>query len=616
MPSLSQSPSVCAQSSDKPWLAHYPICVPKTLEYPESPVWALLEQAARYHSERTACIYYEQRLTYAELHRAARRAAAMFVRLGVRPGDRVGLLLPNVPEYLIAAFGAWMAGAVVVPLSPLSVAEEIDALLSATDCRVVVGLDLLAPLVMGGSYRPRHLLLVSIQDRIPLWKRLPYGLIRMQRVSLPALWYSGRICSFARELAASDENFAAISVPQDSPAYILATGGTTGAPKAVVLTHRNLVSNAWQLLHWSGCRIEKDTFLCVLPFFHSYGLTSCALTGIASAATLVLYQKFDAKVVLGLIERHRPTVFHAVPAILSMLNAALREHPRDLRSIQVCISGGAPLDPAIAKEFSRHCDARLVEGYGLSEASPVTHVGPLDGSDRPGTIGLPLPDTEARIVDAETGLETLHPGVVGELVIRGPQVMQGYWNDPEATARTIRNGWLHTGDLAICDDDGFFRIVDRKKDLIITSGFNVYPTEVESMLRRYPGIADVAVVGVPDAQRGEIVKALVVPAKETPFDVKAFQHFASLHLAKHKQPRLIEVLDTDLPRNFLGKVLRRKLRDGQSSESVVTPLPDVTTADTCSTPTKTIEFEVAHTLETIVGENGIKPLLGAPVTET
>jgi long-chain acyl-CoA synthetase len=242
------------------------------------------------------------------------------------------------------------------------------------------------------------------------------------------------------------------------------------------------------------------------------------------------------------------------------LNAELRTRQLKFRTLRYCISGGAPLDLKVAEEFAEHTGATVVEGYGLSEASPVTHVGPLEGSARPGTIGLPLPDTIARIVDSDSG-EALPPGEVGELIINGPQVMLGYWRDPEATARTIRDGWLFTGDLAVQDADGFFKIVDRKKDLIITSGFNVYPSDVEEVLRRAPEVDDVAVVGVPDLQRGEIVKAVVVPKRGRRFCRRAFDAYCEEHLAKHKRPRLVEVSDVDLPRNFLGKVFRRKLRE-------------------------------------------------------
>src|SRR5262249_14641190 len=272
-------------------------------------------------------------------------------------------------------------------------------------------------------------------------------------------------------------------------------------PKAVMLTHRNLLANALQVNAWTQRPVGEDVVLACLPFFHSYGMMVCGLSSLVMGATLVMHHRFRANTVLRLIERTRPTIVPAVPAMLAAFNKVLRQRPYDLHSIQSVISGGAPLPPAVAAEFAEHTGAVVVEGYGLSEASPVTHVGPLDGSARPGTIGLPIPDTEAIVVDAENGTDVLPPGQVGELLVRGPQVMAGYWNDPDATAAALHDGWLHTGDLATMDADGFFKIVDRKKDLIITSGVNVYPTDVEHVLRQFDGLEDVAVLGVPDPQR-------------------------------------------------------------------------------------------------------------------
>jgi long-chain acyl-CoA synthetase len=362
--------------------------------------------------------------------------------------------------------------------------------------------------------------------------------------------------------------------PEDS-ALIMPTGGTTGWPKAVLLTHRNLLANAWQVSHWVGPTAEQNVILAVLPFFHIYGLTTCAMAGVATAAALVLHHRFRADQVLKIIERARPTHFPAVPAMLVALNKALRRRRYDLSSIRTVISGGAPLGPEVAAEFGRRSGSTVVEGYGLSEASPVTHVGPLDGTARPGTIGLPLPDTDAMIADPATGSGPLPPGEVGELVVRGPQVMAGYWNDPDATAIALRDGWLHTGDLAACTADGFFRIVDRKKDLIITNGVNVYPTDVEHVLGQCEGVGDIAVLGVPDADRGELVKAVVVSKPGTRFDRRTFDEFARQHLEVHKRPRLVAVVPGPLPRNPIGKLLRRVLReqhlDGEGHAHVAGP---------------------------------------------
>ncbi len=558
---ISRSPGL-ADLDSAPWLAHYPDGVPATLDYPDFPAWGLLANTAKKHSSRVACHYYKQHLTYGEVAEQAHRVASMLMRYGIRPGDRVGLLLPNMPEYLTALNGIWLAGGIAVALSPLSVPSEIATILAATDCHIVISLDLLAPLVLKGSYPPRHIFFTSLQDRLPGWMRLGYAFARMRRLGFWPPIDGPNQHDFHDELALSQpclQPFVPASL--SDPAYILPTGGTTGAPKAVTLSHRNLVANAWQCFTWAKCQSGQHTMLSVLPFFHSYGLSGNLLCGTALAATQVLLHRFIPRVVADLIEQHRPTIFNAVPAMLASLNDIFRQKPLRTKTLKYVQVGGAPLDLRLADEFRRHTGAQVVEGYGLSESSPCITAGPLDGTARVGTIGLPLPDTDARIVDVETGERTLPPGEVGELIVKGPQVMLGYWNNPTATAQVLRNGWLFTGDLATRDKDGFFKIVDRKKDLIITSGFNVYPCDVEPILRRFPGVDDAAVVGMPCEAVGELVKAVLVLNSTARFDRKAFDNFCRENLAAHKRPKLVEVLSGDLPRNFLGKILRRQLRE-------------------------------------------------------
>jgi long-chain acyl-CoA synthetase len=276
-----------------------------------------------------------------------------------------------------------------------------------------------------------------------------------------------------------------------------------------------------------------------------------------------MHHRFHMRTVIKLIEKHQPTVFHAVPAMLAAMNERLKTRPAEMESIRWVISGGAPLPPDVATEFAEHCGgAVVVEGYGLSEASPVTHVGPLDGTNQLGTIGFPLPDTEAQIMDIETGTKVMADNEVGELWVRGPQVMLGYWNHEEETKKVLNNGWLRTGDIAQRDAAGFYKIVDRMKDLIITSGFNVYPGEVEEVLKQHPDVADAAIVGRPDPKRGEVVTALVVMQKNVKFNISSLEHYCKEHLASHKRPKIFEEVQGGLPRNFLGKVLRRHLRDG------------------------------------------------------
>jgi long-chain acyl-CoA synthetase len=559
-------PREIALLPERVWVAHYPKGIPEHLDYPAEPVSWLLEEAARFVPSRTACRFFRQQLTYEQLLDRSRRMAAALQSRGLKPGDRVGILLPNCPEYLIAAFGAWMGGFVTVPLNPLMVKEEIDALIESTGCRAVVCLDLLLPLLRtDDATRPDMVFVTSLRDRLPWLDRFLYSLVRVRRLGLDSRNKGGNEINFDDAIANATAITELPHTDPNSPANILPTGGTTGRPKAVILTHRNLMANAWQLFHWTGQHRGEDVILACLPFFHSYGLTVCGLSGIAMGATLILHHRFQAEKILKLIERTRPTLVPAVPAMLAAFNKVLRKRNYDVTSVKSVISGGAPLNPDVAAEFAERAKAVVVQGYGLSESSPVTHVGPLDGTARPGTIGLPLPDTEALVVDAESGTEILPPGKVGELIIRAPQVMAGYWNDPEATALALRDGWLYTGDLATRDTDGFFKIVDRKKDLIITSGVNVFPTDVEHVLRQFEDVEDIAVLGVPDPVRGELVKAFVVPKAGCKFRRRAFEEFARAHLEVHKRPKIVAIVPGPLPRNPLGKVLRRVLRDQKTT---------------------------------------------------
>ena len=553
-------------ASDMPWLDHYPKIVPRTLDYPKVYAWGLLERTASRHPDRIACHYYKQTVTYRKLSENAHRTASALQKFGVKPGDRVGVLLPNLPEYLSVLNGIWMAGGIAVAMSPLMVAEEIDTFMATTDCKVVIGLDMLAPLIVKANYKPEHILFATLGDRLPTWQKVGYAFARLQRLGFWPAPDHPTHHSLEDQVAAGDAEFQPVKAASlDDPAYILPTGGTTGAPKAVTLSHRNLIANAWQIYNWGGAYEAREKILSVLPFFHSYGLTSCAMSGVAMAATLVIHHRFVPRIVLRLIEEHQPSIFPAVPAMLAALNEVLRDRPVQFKALRYVVSGGAPLSDGISNEFARYSGSTLVEGYGMSEASPVICTGPLDGTNRSGTIGLPLPDTVVRIVDSDDGQTILPPGEIGELVARGPQVMLGYWRNPEATAEVIRDGWLYTGDMGTCDEDGFFRVVDRKKDVVITSGFNVYPADVEPVLKDAPGVEDVVIVGQPDAKYGEIVKALVSVGAAADFDRAAFDSFASEHLAKYKCPRIVVVVVGELPKNFLGKVLRRKLRTDSES---------------------------------------------------
>ena len=537
------------------------------------PAYALVRHAAETIPNREAIIYGDKRWTYESLNYDIVRCAAMLQALGIQPGDRVGVLLPNVPEFPIATGGIWRAGGIVVALSPLMAADEVSKLVEQTQCKIVITLDMLSQLLCDCEESLEKTLFVSIREHLPALQQLGYLWVRHQRTGAWSLPQDERHLWFWNELNQTRREWQPIEIdPVNDPAYILPTGGTTGSPKSVTLSHENLVANAWQQFEWIDRGFGKEKMMAVLPFFHSYGNSAILMAGAAMGATLVIHHRFSVRQVIQLMTKHQPSVLHAVPAMLIAINERLREYPTDLSPLRWVISGGAPLEAQVAEEFSQHSGALVVEGFGLSEASPVTHVGHLFQEPKYGSIGLPLPETRCRIID-DNG-NSVADGEVGELLVSGPQVMLGYWDNPEATNAVLRDDWLMTGDLAIKDSDGYFRIVGRKKDLIITSGFNVYPDEVEAVLREADGVQDAAVVGQSDKRRGEIVKAFIVMKEGQTFDEDQLRAYCRSKLAKHKQPMVYERCIGELPKNFLGKVIRRELRETQpvtrgSAEAII-----------------------------------------------
>jgi long-chain acyl-CoA synthetase len=408
-----------------------------------------------------------------------------------------------------------------------------------------------------------HVVVATLAPRLAAWRGWLYRVERLRRHGPFRLRDEAHVHPFDQLMRTRARELSPHIIPEEDVALMAPTGGTTASPKAVMLTHRNLVANAFQINAWSRGEDQPANILGVLPFFHAYGLSVSLLSSFVGGWSVHLWPRFEAEAVLDLLERYRIEMVPAVPAMLTALNKVLKEKPRDLSFVRAVISGASALNPELRDEFRKYGAQQVVEGYGLSEASPVTHVNPLDEHCRVGTIGLPLPDTEARIMDQASGLEELPIGSVGELVVRGPQVMKGYYNNPAETARALRGGWLYTGDLAKRDRDGYFTIVDRKKDIIKTSGFLVFPAEVEEVITRYPEVAEAAVIGVPDGDKGELVKAMVVP-RQGQLDLSALQRHCVEHLSKHKRPRQIEVV-RELPKNFLGKVQRRRLRETMPS---------------------------------------------------
>jgi long-chain acyl-CoA synthetase len=545
------------------WRERFPCDSGMSLPYPQAPLHALLETAAERFPNRTACTLYGKPTSYADLADQARRLARALKHFGAGPGQHVGLLLPNAPEYMAAMQATWLTGATVLQLSPLMVAEEVSHWLELTGCRIVVALDLLAGNLMGSLKRGvlDHLVLTSLANRMAVWRSWLYRVERLRRNGTLYLPEDAHRHPFDQLVQHTEPLETPTPVqPAEDVAVLLPTGGTTASPKAVMLTHRNLVANAFQLRNYVGGEDGTEGVLGVLPFFHSYGLSVSMLTSWVKGATVHLHPRFESEAVVRIIDKYRVEMVPAVPAMLNALNAVLRRRPRDLSFVRSVISGASALPAAVRTELERYGVGGVVEGYGLTEASPVTHVNPTGAGNRPGSIGMPLPDTEAKIMDEDTGTREVPDGEVGELVVRGPQVMKGYFHNPDATAAMLRGGWLYTGDMARRDRDGYYTIVDRKRDIIKTSGFLVFPAEVEEVLRSFPDVAEAAVVGVPDAERGEVVKALVVPRGGSKLDLAALEGHCREHMGKHKRPRFVEVV-SELPKNFLGKVLRRKIRE-------------------------------------------------------
>jgi long-chain acyl-CoA synthetase len=543
------------------WLDTYPCDMPSTVPYPRVPLSGLLERAAQRFPDHAACTLYGRVTTYAQLNDQAHRLAGALAERGARPGRYVGLLLPNTPDYLIALQATWLTGATALQLSPLMVAEEVGHWLEATGCHIVVTLDLLAPAVTAAlDHGPlEHLILTSLARRMAMWRGMIYRFVRLRRNGYLFLPNDTKRHRFENLVRGEPLKEQVPVVPHEDVAVLAPTGGTTASPKAVMLTHKNLVSNAMQLREWVGGPDGTEGVLAVLPFFHSFGLCVTLLATWAKAAAAHLYPRFETRAVLQLIESQRPAIVPAVPAMLAALNKQMGGKPHDLSFVRAVVSGASALDPSVRREFEATRIGALVEGYGLTEASPVTHANPPGSGNRPGTIGFPLSDTDARLVDPDTGAE-VGTDAVGELVVRGPQVMKGYFNNPHATEAVLRDGWLYTGDMARRDADGYYSIVDRKRDIIKTSGFLVFPAEVEEVLRGHPDVAEAAVIGVPDVERGELVKAMVVPRSGQPLDPASLDAYCKLHLGKHKRPKQIELV-AELPKNFLGKVMRRKLRE-------------------------------------------------------
>ncbi|MEO6060455.1 MAG: long-chain fatty acid--CoA ligase [Thermoflexales bacterium] len=544
----------------RPWISHYEEGVPSTLAYPDQPLQNFLEAAAQAHPDRVATLFFKGKLTYAKLNALADRFAAGLQSSGVKKGDRVAVFLPNSPQFIIAFYGALKAGAVVVPTNPLYTADELSRQVNDSGANTLVCLSKFWSTVDAArkTMKATNIIVTSIKDYFPPITKILFTLAKEKkdghRAVLPADPGVRRWTDF---MSAAPARPAPVRLTPSDLAVLQYTGGTTGVPKGAMLSHGNLVANALMVKSWSRARDAHEIMLGVIPFFHVYGLTVGMNMSVASAATMVLLPRFDLIDVLTTIDKERPTLFPGVPTMYIAINNHKSIKDYDLRSVQACISGAAPLPLEVAKTFEALSGGKLVEGYGLSEASPVASSNPLNGERREG-IGLPFPDTVMRLVDIESGEREVALGDPGEIIIQGPQVMQGYWQRPADTASVIRNGWLFTGDIGVMDADGYFKIVDRKKDMIIASGFKIYPREVEEVVYAHPRVKEAVVVGIPDKYRGETVKLYVVVKEGETLSAEELHAYCKEHLTNYKRPAMIEFRDS-LPKTMIGKMLRRVL---------------------------------------------------------
>ena len=553
----------------RPWFDHYDAFVPHTASVWNKPLYAMLDEAAEKYPNRYALIFQNTRITYKKLRERAELFAGALRRMGVRSGQRVAIMLPNLPQTMIAFWGVIKAGAVVVMTNPLYMEKEIVANMQDSGAEHMILLDMLWPRIdaLRDRLPLRNFIVTSAADSLSFPLNWLYKLKKRRSNKAPIPYdnknvFAGQsFCKGARRYAAP------IADPQRDPIMLQYTGGTTGLPKGVVLTHANLGTNCRQVLNIINVRPETHhTFISLLPFFHVYGLTTGLIIPMALASTTLPLPRYVPQDVLRLIDKRKPTIFPGAPSVYISLLQQKNLNKFDLGSIQICVSGSAPLPREIFRRFQEATGAAILEGYGLTEASPITHINPLGKQgQRANSIGMPVPGTDARIVDMEGGSLTLPPGKMGELVVQGPQVMHGYWRRPDETASALRNGWLYTGDLASMDEDGYFYILDRKKDMVLVGGYNVYPREVDEVLLEHPKVLEAVSVGIGDDLRGEVLKAYVVPRQGETLTKADIIAWCRQKLANYKVPRLVEFRES-LPKTIVGKVLRRALREEEEQK--------------------------------------------------
>jgi len=545
---------------EKPWYKSYVKGVPYTLQYEKITMPQALTRSVNQFPDKTALIFIDSRISYKQLDDRVNRFANALIDLGVKPGDKVAMLMPNMPQLVAATYGAWRAGAVVIMNNPLYTDKELEYQFNNSESSFLITLDLLGPRMI--ALKPKtpikHIVVAHIRDhlRFPKKQLLPI-VAKDKHRNIPPTPNVYEWMDVLKKYPATNPN---IPVDFESLASLQYTGGTTGVSKGVMLTHANLVKNVQQTLaFFPGFNRGENTLLGTLPFFHSFGLTTCMNISIWMGWTDVLIPRPEPEALLEAVHKYKVNFFPAVPTMyVGVLN-----HPKasqyNLTSIKGCFSGAAPLPIEVIKEFESKTGSQICEGYGLSETSPVATTNPFGGVTKVGSVGLPVPDTDIKIVDLIDGQKEMPVGESGEIIIKGPQVTSGYYKMPEETAIAIRDGWLYTGDIGKMDEDGYFYIVDRKKDMIIAGGYNIYPREIDEVLFEHPKILEACAVGIPDPYRGETVKAFVVLKPGETMTEEEVIKYCQEKLAKYKVPKMVEFM-TSLPKSGVGKILRKELR--------------------------------------------------------
>ena len=554
-------------NQDKPWLKTYPKKVEWDATIQAAPVFKLLQDCSTKHPDKPAFDFLGQKYNWQEIYTQAKQFAKGLQDQGLTKGQHVGLFLPNSPYFIISYYGVLMAGGTIVNLNPLYAEEELSHLIEDSEIDVIITVDIKMLYdkmdKMLKSTRLKRLIICPFTDVLPFPKSLLFKVFKGKE--LATVDTSDRIIYFTDLINnAGDVNIPDIN-PAEDVAVLQFTGGTTGIPKAAMLTHQNVYTNAIQAKNWFyNVREGEDKVLGVLPFFHVFAMTAVMNFSVANALEIIAMPRFDLKDALKIIQKKKPSLFPAVPAIYSAINASPLRDKYDLSSLKYCLSGGAPLPVEVKRKFEEKTGCVVIEGYGLTESSPVVCVNPIEGENKPGSIGLPWQDTVIEIISRDDGVTPMPVGERGELCIRGPQVMKGYWNKAEATAKTLRDTGegdvrLHTGDVAIMDEDGYFFIVDRMKDMIITNGYNVYPRNVEEAIYQHPSIEECIVAGLPDKNRGEIVKVWIKLRQNRELSADDLKQFLKDKISPMEIPKRIEFRDEPLPKTMIGKLSRKDI---------------------------------------------------------